>query len=61
MYGLEFVPPRPTTSSAGPSTSPSDAMADKGYVESRQVPGAEGTGGLPRRLFRAGSGITAIY
>ena len=37
-------------------------MADKGYVESRQVPGTEGTGGLPRRLFQAtGYGARVLH
>jgi DNA-binding PadR family transcriptional regulator len=53
MYGLELVSAAPDKLKRGTVYVTLGRMADKGYVESRQVPGDEGTGGLPRRLFKA--------
>ena len=53
MYGLELVNAAPDKIKRGTVYVTLGRMADKGYVESRQVPGDEGTGGLPRRLFQA--------
>jgi DNA-binding PadR family transcriptional regulator len=53
MYGLELVNSAPDKLKRGTVYVTLGRMADKGYVESRQVPGTEGTGGLPRRLFKA--------
>ena len=53
MYGLELVNTVPDKLKRGTVYVTLSRMADKGYVESRQVPGDEGTGGLPRRLFKA--------
>jgi DNA-binding PadR family transcriptional regulator len=51
MYGLELVAAAPEDLKRGTVYVTLLRMADKGYVDSRQVPGTEGTGGLPRRLF----------
>lgn len=53
MYGLELVAAAPGELKRGTVYVTLGRMADKGYVESRQVPGEEGAGGLPRRLFQA--------
>jgi DNA-binding PadR family transcriptional regulator len=61
MYGLELVGAAPDKLKRGTVYVTLGRMADKGYVESRQVPGSEGTGGLPRRLFRAtGYGLRVL-
>jgi DNA-binding PadR family transcriptional regulator len=62
MYGLELVNTAPDKIKRGTVYVTLGRMADKGYVESRQVPGDEGTGGLPRRLFQAtGYGIRVLH
>ncbi len=53
MYGLALVNAAPDQIKRGTVYVTLGRMADKGYVESRQVPGDEGSGGLPRRLFKA--------
>ena len=52
MYGLEMVKISQGTLKRGTIYVTLGRMADKGYVESRQVK-AEGQSGLPRRIFRA--------
>jgi len=62
MYGLELVNAAPDKIKRGTVYVTLGRMADKGYVESRQVPGDEGTGGLPRRLFQAtGYGARVLH
>jgi len=62
MYGLELVNAAPDKIKRGTVYVTLGRMADKGYVESRQVPGEEGTGGLPRRLFQAtGYGARVLH
>lgn len=51
MYGLELVGAAPGKIKRGTVYVTLERMAEKGYVESRQVPPEEGAGGLPRRLF----------
>jgi DNA-binding PadR family transcriptional regulator len=53
MYGLELVAASPKDIKRGTVYVTLGRMADKGYVESRQVPAEVGMGGLPRRLFSA--------
>lgn len=53
LYGLELVAAAPDDLKRGTVYVTLGRMADKGYVESRQVPTVEGAGGLPRRLFQA--------
>ncbi len=52
MYGLEMVKTAPHDLKRGTVYVTLGRMADKGYVESRQVKEA-GDPGLPKRLFRA--------
>ena len=62
MYGLELVNAAPDKIKRGTVYVTLGRMADKGYVESRQMPGDEGTGGLPRRLFQAtGHGTRVLH
>lgn len=62
MYGLELVNAAPDKIKRGTVYVTLGRMADKGYVDSRQVPGDEGTGGLPRRLFQAtGYGARVLH
>ena len=62
MYGLELVAAAPDELKRGTVYVTLGRMADKGYVDSRQVPGAEGAGGLPRRLFHAtGHGARVLH
>ncbi|HYG60987.1 MAG TPA: PadR family transcriptional regulator [Thermoanaerobaculia bacterium] len=62
MYGLEMVGAAPDKIKRGTVYVTLGRMAEKGYVESRQVPGDEGTGGLPRRLFQAtGYGARVLH
>ncbi len=52
MYGLEMVKTAPHDLKRGTVYVTLGRMADKGYVESRQVK-EPGDPGLPKRLFRA--------
>lgn len=52
MYGLEMVKTAPNELKRGTVYVTLGRMADKGYVDSRQVK-EPGDPGLPKRLFRA--------
>ncbi len=52
MYGLEMVKTAPHELKRGTVYVTLGRMADKGYVESRQIK-EPGDPGLPKRLFRA--------
>lgn len=53
MYGLELVSAAPGQLKRGTVYVTLERMAEKGYVDSRQVPPEPGAGGLPRRVFHA--------
>ncbi len=60
MYGLELVEASGGALKRGTVYVTLGRMADKGYVESRQVK-EEGEAGLPRRLFQVtGFGVRAL-
>ncbi len=60
LYGLELVEASGGALKRGTVYVTLGRMADKGYVESRQVK-EEGEAGLPRRVFQAtGYGVKAL-
>ena len=60
MYGLELVEASGGALKRGTVYVTLSRMADKGYVESRQVK-EEGEAGLPRRVFQAtGFGVRVL-
>lgn len=60
MYGLELVQGSSGELKRGTVYVTLGRMADKGYVESRQVPQDDGSG-MPKRLFQAtGYGIKVL-
>jgi DNA-binding PadR family transcriptional regulator len=60
MYGLELVNDSGGSLKRGTVYVTLGRMADKGYVESRTVPQADGSG-MPKRLFQAtGYGIRVL-
>lgn len=52
MYGLELVNESGNALKRGTVYVTLSRMADKGYVESRTIPQADGSG-IPKRLFQA--------
>lgn len=52
LYGLDLVQRAGGRLKRGTVYVTLGRMADKGFVESRQIPPPLGVGGLPRRLFR---------
>jgi DNA-binding PadR family transcriptional regulator len=60
MYGLELVGESNGELKRGTVYVTLGRMADKGYVESRQVPQEDGSG-MPKRLFQAtGYGVRVL-
>lgn len=52
LYGLDLVKKSDSSLRRGTVYVTLGRMADKGFVDSRQVPAPAGAGGLPRRLFQ---------